>query len=192
MGDFNIPEPTDIFQAPYPTRYMSKADLKDGSVVSIRPIRPEDAPLLVEFFNGLSQASVIFRFLAPLKALPPEWVIRLTRIDYSEDVALVAVTELESRERILGVCRIMREPDSTKGELAVVVDDHWQGKGMGKILCRQSLRVAADLGMTSIWGLVSPRNKVFLTLAEKLGFATKLDPGAGLYEIDMNLVPSSP
>ena len=160
--------------------------LKDGTIVSIRPIRPEDAPLLVEFFNGLSEASIIFRFLGPLKTLPPEWVIHFTRIDYSQDVALVAVKEIESRERILGVCRIMRKPDSTRGELAVVIDDHWQGKGIGKILSQRCISIAKKLGMNSIWGIVSPQNKKFLALAKKLGFTVKIDPGAGAYCIDMN------
>ncbi len=190
MTDFDIPEP-DVFRASYPAQYVTEAVLKDGSVTTIRPIRPDDASLLEEFFNGLSQASVIFRFLAPLKSLSPEWVIHLTRIDYTQDVALVAVKEIDSSERILGVCRIMRERDSTKGEIAVVIDDRWQGKGMGKTLCQRSLSIAGELGITSVWGLVSPRNKVFLALGEKLGFSTKLDSTAGLYEIHMTLSPRS-
>jgi acetyltransferase len=191
MSNFDIPEPEGVFRAPYPAQYRTEAVLKDASPISIRPIRPEDASLLVEFFNGLSQASVILRFLAPMKALSPEWVIHLTRIDYTQDVALVALKEIDFRERILGVCRIMGEPDSKKGELAVVITDRWQGKGMGKILSQRAISIAKELGMTSIWGIVSPQNKIFLALADKLGFTTKLDATAGLYQIDMDLIPSS-
>jgi acetyltransferase len=190
MGDLDIPEPVDVFGDSYTAQYRTEAVLKDGTLISIRPIRPEDAPLLVEFFNGLSKDSVIFRFLVPVKALPPEWVIHFTRIASTRDVALVAVKEIESRERILGVCRIMREQDSTTGELAVVIDDGWQRKGIGEVLCQLSMTIAKELGMTSIWGIVSPRNKRFLALAKKLSFTIKLDIGEGLYEVEMNLIAS--
>jgi acetyltransferase len=189
VGDFSIPEPA--CRSSYPKEQRSEAMLKDGTVVSVRPIRPEDAPLLVEFFNGLSEASIVFRFLGPLKTLPPEWVNHFTRIDYTQDVALVAVKEIESRERILGVCRIMRRPDSTRGELAIVIDDHWQDKGIGKMLSKRCMSIAKKLGMESIWGIVSARNKKFLALAKQLGFAIQVEPGAGAYRIDMNLIDNS-
>jgi acetyltransferase len=185
MSDFYIPEP--VSRSSYPEDQRTEAVLKDGSVISIRPIRPEDAALLVEFFNGLSEASIIFRFLGPLKTLPPEWVNHFTRIDYTQDVALVGAKKIESHERILGVCRIMRKPDSTRGELAVVIDDLWQGKGIGRILAERCITIAKKLGMESVWGIVSPQNMTFLSLAKKLGFTIEVEPGAGVYRIEMSL-----
>jgi len=191
MGDLDVTEPDEVSGAPYPEHYRTNAVLNGGLSISVRPIKPEDAPLLVEFFNGLSAASVIFRFLTHLKTLPPEWVEHFTRIDYSQDVALVAVKEIESRERILGVCRIMRQPGSASGEIAVVIADDWQGKGIGELLCRRCIGIAQELGMTSIWGIVLPENKKFVALARKLGFGVELDPGAGLYRIEMKLISGS-
>lgn len=187
MSDFDIPGPFDIFEAPYPEHYRTTAVTKDGSLISIRPIRAEDAPLLVEFFNRLSKQTIFFRFLANLRSLPQDWLYHFTRIDYAQDVAMVAVKEIESRERVLGVCRIMRKPGSTRGEIAVVVDDHWQGKGIGKILLQRSIRIAKELGMRVLWGIVSSENQRFLAVAEKLGFSSKQDPGTDIYEIEMNL-----
>lgn len=176
--------------APYPSHYQTKAFLRDGALVWIRPIKAEDGSRLVEFFNSLSERSIFFRFLDNLRALPEKWVDYFTRIDYDRDVAMVAVQEIESRERILGVCRIMRKPGSTRGEMGVVVSDSWQGKGMGTILLERSLRVARDLGIKSIWGIVARENGKMLDLARKFGFSSELDHEANLYEIKLNLVPA--
>jgi len=187
MSGFDIPGPFDIFEAPYPAHYQTKAFTKDGSLISIRPIRSDDEALLLDLFNRLSKDTISFRFLADLKSLPGEWLHYFTRIDYAQDVAMVAVKEIESRERILGVCRVMRKPGSTRGEIAVVVADNWQGKGIGKILLQRSIRISKELGIRVVWGIVSSENKRFLAMAEKLGFSSKLDAEAGLYEIEMIL-----
>ncbi|MGO9567297.1 MAG: N-acetyltransferase family protein [Desulfomonilaceae bacterium] len=187
MGEFDILGPFDIIKAPYPSHYQTKALTKDGSLISIRPIRSDDAPLLVDLFNRLSKDTIFFRFLDDLKSLPRNWLQDFTRIDYAQDVAMVAVKEIESRDRILGVCRIMRKPGSTNGEIAVVVADHWQGKGIGKILLQKSIQIAKELGMRVLWGIVSSENKKILDMAEKLGFSIKPEPEADLYKIEMNL-----
>jgi acetyltransferase len=187
MGDFEVPEPFDDFRAPYPTRYQTKAVTRDGSQITIRPIKPEDAPLLIEFFNALSERTVFFRFLGEMKALSPKWIKRFTRINYARDVAMVAIKETESRERILGVSRIMRKPETIKGEFAVVVGDAWQGRGIGTMLAEHCISFARKLGIRSIWGIVSPENKKMLDMAQHLGFSVELDAEAGLYEIKMEL-----
>jgi len=81
----------------------------------------------------------------------------------------------------------MRKPGKTRGEVAIVVGDRWQGQGIGKILLQRSVRIAKDLGMRSIWGIVSLENKKLLAMVERLGFSSNLDPEAGLYEIEMDL-----
>ncbi|MGO9119249.1 MAG: N-acetyltransferase family protein [Desulfomonilaceae bacterium] len=190
MSDFEVPEPFDDFQAPYPTGYQTKAFTRDGFLITIRPIKPEYAPLLVEAFKELSERSIFFRFLGEIKELPPKWIKSFTRIDYARDVALVAIQETDSRERILGVCRIVREPqetETTKGEFAIVVEDAWQGKGIGNLLAKHSISIARKLGIRSIWGIVSPENDKMLFMAKKLGFSVELDAEACVYEIRMEL-----
>jgi acetyltransferase len=88
---------------------------------------------------------------------------------------------------MLGLCGILRHPGSTRGELAVVVCDQWQGKGVGAKLVEISVQVARDLGMTDLWGIISPENTTMLAVAEKLGFSKRKDPHADLYEIEMKL-----
>lgn len=189
MSAFDVPERFNV-RAPYPSHYQTKAFLRDGVLISIRPIKPEDGPRLVEFFNSLSETSIFFRFLDNLRALPEEWVAYFTRIDYGRDVAMVATRGIESRERFLGVCRIMRKPGATRGEMAVVVGDQWQGQGIGTILVERSLSVARDLRIRAIWGIVARENRKMLDLARNFGFHVELDPEVDLYEIEMNLVPN--
>lgn len=186
---FDIPGPFDLFHGRYPHEYEGKMLTKDGTLICIRPIKPEDAPLLVQLFNSLSPASVYFRFLRRLESLPPEMVTYFTRIDYERDVAMVALKRTEHEEEMLGVCRIMRYPDSTKGEVAVVVADRWHGQGIGHSLLERSVRVALDLGMRSLWAIVSPENTTVLSMAEKMGFSVRKDPETDTYELEMDLAP---
>jgi len=187
MSDFEVPEPFDDSRAPYPRGYQTKAFTRDGFPITIRPIKPEDAARLIESFKELSERTVFFRFLRQLKDLPPKWIKRFTQIDYARDVATVAIQETESRERILGVCRIIREPETTKGEFAIVVEDAWQEKGIGTMLAEHSISIARNLGIRSIWGIVSPENNKMLVMANQLGFSVRLDAEACAYEINMEL-----
>jgi acetyltransferase len=186
-GWLGHPRSFDLLRAPYPAHYEKWVFIKDGSLVLIRPIKPEDAALLVKLFHELSPASVYFRFLSNVQSLPEEWVDHFTRIEYDRDVAMVAVRRTEGEERILGVGRIMRSPGSTRGEVAVVVADAWQGKGIGTVLLKTCIRIAEDLGMLSLWGLVSSDNERVITMAAKLGFTRKPPCGEGSLELEMTL-----
>lgn len=186
-GWLGHPNSFDLFRAPYPTHYERWVFVKDGSLVLTRPIKPQDAALLVKLFQELSPASVYFRFLSNVRSLPEEWVHHFTRIEYDRDVAMVAVRRSKGEERILGVGRIMRSPGSTRGEVAVVVADAWQGKGIGTVLLKTCIRIAEELGMRSLWGLVSLDNERIITMAAKLGFTRKPQCGEGLLELEMTL-----
>jgi len=147
-GDlFNYPGSFGLLESPYPSQYETRFSTDDGAMLLIRPIKPDDASLLVDFFNCLSAQTIFFRFLSHLRSLPPEWIEHFTRIDYDRDVALVAVEKTDSREMILGVCRIMRSPGSTRGELAVVVGDQWQGYGFGAAVLRECIHIAREVGL---------------------------------------------
>jgi len=171
--------------SPYPKEMEHESFAKDGTLVRIRPIKPEDALSLLEFFHSLSERTVFLRFLSNLRSLPLEWLKRFTQIDYSRDVALVATRDAQSGERILGVCRIMRKPGSTRGEIAIVVSDSWQDKGIGMMLLHPSLAAARKLGIKSVWGLVSAENAKVLAIAEKLGVLCARIPDSDYYELEL-------
>lgn len=154
----------------------------------IRPIKPEDAPLLEALFNVLSPQTVYFRFFTPMKALSQKLLAYFTRIDYDRDMALVAIDRKGSDERMLGVARLISESDGEKVEFAVVVGDPWQGTGIGAALMEQLIAIAKDRKIGSLWGIVLPENRQMLSLAEKLGFDITRVPGENHYELRADLV----
>ncbi len=181
------PRASEMLGKPYPREYESTHFLGDSSAVLVRPIKREDAHLLVEFFKSLSPRTVFLRFLANLQALPPEWVRQFTDIDYGRDVAMAALEEQDSEDAIIGVCRIMRKPGSAGGELAVVVADAWQERGIGTLLMERSIRIARELGMRTLWALVAAENDRVISLAEKFGFRLKEISDSGHCELEMEL-----
>jgi acetyltransferase len=189
-GDYhNILDLGCLLESPYPSQYERRFFSGDGALLLIRPIKPDDATLLVDFFDYLSEQTIFYRFLANLENLPPEWVEHFTRIDYNRDVALVVVEKSDGKDRILGVCRIMRNPGSTRGEVAIVVGDQWQGNAIGSALLSQCIQIARELGMHSLWGLLSTENSKALSLAEKFGFRPKGHSELGTMEVEMTLRP---
>jgi acetyltransferase len=173
--------------ASYSQHYETNVYAKDRFPIRIRAVKPTDALLLREFFARLSTETIYFRFLRGLKSLSQQWLDRFTRIDYERDVAMAAVEDSDAREKLLAICHIFRQPGSVRGEVGIVVDDQWQGKGIGTLLLRKSIQIAGELGMGSMWALVSPDNRKALVLARQLGFVIRWDSQTDLVELEMTL-----
>ncbi|HSO67173.1 MAG TPA: GNAT family N-acetyltransferase [Desulfatirhabdiaceae bacterium] len=131
-----------------------------------RPIRPEDAPLLPDLFSVLSPTSVYYRFFRALKEISPQMLIRFTEIDYDREIALVALDDDSEADRLLGVARIIGDPDDKKGEFAVLVGDPWHGRGIGSGLLKKCLLIAECRGFQSITGVVMNENKSMLEMGK--------------------------
>jgi acetyltransferase len=179
--------PFHLVISPYPDQYESTAWTKDGVKLLIRPIKPEDAPLLTDLFEHLSPESVYFRFFRPMKRLPMDMLIRFTQVDYDREIALVAIQEAEEGERMLGAARVIQEPHSQKAEFSVLVCDECHGRGIGAALLRKCLTIAQERGIKHIWGVVLPGNSQMLALGRKLGFEIKrcIDSNDVLLSIDL-------
>jgi acetyltransferase len=133
----DIPKPA---IRPYPSQYASPWMMRDGTQVLIRPIRPEDEPMMVKFHETLSERSVYFRYFHAMRLnlrVAHERLIRMCFIDYSREVALAAdYADTESGEhQILAVARLIRLHGSNDAEWAVVVSDNWQHRGLGRSSC---------------------------------------------------------
>jgi acetyltransferase len=115
---------------PYPSHLISTWTVPDGTTVTIRPIKPEDAELEVEFVRRLSAETKYYRFMNTMRELPPAMVARLTQIDYDREMAFVATLEVDGVENEIGVCRYAVNPDGESCEFAVVVADDWQHRGL--------------------------------------------------------------
>lgn len=162
----------------YPTRYQSPWTLKDGTAVTIRPIRPEDEPAMVRFHETLSERSVYLRYFHLMNFEQRTTHERLTRIcfiDYDREMALVAERRnpQTGESEILGVGRMMKVHGSKDAEVAVLVSDHWQGRGLGKELLSRLLIVGADEKLTRLVADILPDNRNVMRICEKLGFSLK-------------------
>jgi acetyltransferase len=182
-----VPSPHHLVISPYPNQYEATARTKGGLELLIRPIKPEDAPLLVDLFHSLSERSIYYRFFSPLKSLPPEMLARFTQLDYDRDMALVAFDQTHMGEKMLGVARFVGHPGGESGEIAVAVGDPWHGKGVGATLLKRLMMIAKERGMASLGGPVLEENTHMLALARKLGFSVSRLPGERAYEIKMDL-----
>ena len=168
---------------PYPKHLISRSQLADGTDITIRPIRPEDADIEQSFVKGLSSQSKYFRFMRSLNELTQEMLVRFTQLDYHRELALIAVLEQDGRETELGVARYIINPDGQSCEFALVVADAWQGKGIGSRLMQALMEAARQRGLNEMSGEILGSNHNMLHLMTSLGFdlrASGEDPGVKL------------
>jgi acetyltransferase len=154
---------------PYPSRYICESKLHDGTPVTIRPIRPEDEPLMVAFHHTLSEHSVYMRYFHWLKLdqrITHERLTRMCFIDYDRQMALVA----ERQGQILGVGRLVRSPLTNDAEVAVIVSDAWHGRGLGSQLVERVVEFARDEKVARLNASVLYENRPMLRILEKAGF----------------------
>jgi acetyltransferase len=156
---------------PYPSHLISTWQLADGSNITIRPIRPEDAEIEQTFVRALSGESRYFRFMNSVQELSQSMLVRFTQIDYSREMALIAVTIVHQKEIELGVARFAINPDGESCEFALVIADNMQGKGLGQKLMVALMDAARDKGLKIITGEVLKNNTNMLKLMDRMGFS---------------------
>lgn len=162
---------------PYPTRFIMPWSLLDGTEVVLRPIRPEDEPLEHEFLSTLSKESRQRRFFEDFKTISHKWLVVFCNIDYDRHIAIVAEIKEKKERKIIGVARIIINPDFNSGEFAVLVHDRFQKKGVGQKLMEVVIKIARWKGLHEIYGEVLTDNDKMLGLCRKLGFTTHWLPG---------------
>ena len=163
-------------------------ELQDGTKVHVRPIVPEDEPLLIEAVSAMSERTVYFRFFSPLKRLPDALAHRLAVVDYNDRFALVATTHKPAgTERIAGVARYDRALNTDVAETAVAVVDEFQRRGLGGALLTILAKVARDHGIRTFTLIVLPENQQMLGLLRKMGWIHQAKLTGGVYEISFDL-----
>jgi acetyltransferase len=159
---------------PYPVQYVSPWTTKDGTRVTIRPIRPEDEPLLVKFHQSLSERSVYFRYFNMLQLsqrVAHERLSRLCFVDYDRVIALV-VDRRDSQSgehEIIAVGRLSKLPGS-KSEFAIIVADQFQRQGLGAELLARLVQIGREEKLRQIKADILSENRGMQRVSEKLGF----------------------
>lgn len=155
---------------PYPAHLCQSWPMRDGSIVHVRPVRPEDAPLEQAFVSAMSDESRYFRFMDGTRELPPSQLVRLTQVDYDREMALIAVVDDDGQERQVGSARYVQTPDGESVEFGLAVDDRWQKCGLGRRLMDAIIDCAREKLYRTMVGDVLADNQKMLNLMARLGF----------------------
>ena len=174
---------------PYPKELERLDQLAGIGAVRLRPIRPEDAPMLAQLVGDLAPEDARMRFFTPLRSLGTAALVRFTQIDYDREMAFVAYAE-EGPNRLLGVARLAADPDNIRAEFAIVVRSDIHRRGLGQLLLAQLVTYARTRGISELFGDVLAENQAMLGLCAKLGFAVAVTESPGV--VRATLCPSNP
>ena len=161
---------------PYPSNLVWAWQLKDGTPVTIRPIKPEDAEMNQGFVRELSPETKYFRYMSALRELSPSLLARLTLIDYDREMAFIATCQQDGQEKQLGVSRFNTNPDGTSCEFAIVVADAYQHSGLGRRMMEAIISTARQRGLLTMKGEFLASNDRMLRFVERIGFVLHTDP----------------
>ena len=166
--------PANFAVRPYPSQWQRHLEMRDGRRVFVRPIRPEDEPLIHEFLRHVTSQDLRLRFFAPMKEFTHEFIARLTQLDYARAMAFVAFDE--ATNEIVGVVRIHSDSIYENGEYAILLRSDLKGRGLGWALMQLIIEYAKSEGLKAISGEVLQENTVMLEMCRELGFEVKTDP----------------
>lgn len=183
VPDTQLPRPA---IRPYPSQYVSRWTMPDGMAVTIRPIRPEDEPLIVKFHQSLSERSVYLRYLQAMKLstrVAHERMIRICFNDYDRELALVAeivAPDGGNEHEIIGVTRLARLHGSNAAEIGTIISDAYQCRGLGTELLSRLIGVARQERIGELTASILADNTAMQHLCRKLGFTLQFETADNL------------
>jgi len=175
----------------YPRRYVQSWKAADGSEILIRPIRPEDEPLMVKFHEGLSDRSVYLRYLHPMmlsQRVTHERLARICFINYEREIVLVAErTDGKNGREIVAAARVDRLHNTDEGQVSVIITDRFQGKGLGRELMQRLVQIARDEKLKRLFSVFTADNRGMKEIMRGLGFIIGDDKVQGRLRAQMDL-----
>ena len=184
----NPPPPySHLVMRPYPEEYVRKARLGDGLDILLRPIKPEDEPMWFELLRNCSRESIYSRFRYFFHWESHEVASRYCFIDYDREIAIVAEREIEGKRRLLGVGRLVADPNHDAAEYAVLVADAWQNLGLGSLLTDYCLQIAEDWGVRAVRAETTSDNPRMISVFRSKGFQVDFDRASSLVVVNKRL-----
>jgi len=174
-------------QVTYPEELERYDTLRDGTEIFFRPVKPTDEPALSEMLYSLSQESVQKRYFTHTMTFPHKNVQQLANIDYRQDISIVGVVPGVSGEKIVAIAQYFLEPKTQAAEVAFIVQDEWQQKGMGTFLLDYLTRVAKKRGVKWFYAKVLPANKAMLAIFYNSGYKVNTEFDGEVYSITYEL-----
>jgi len=155
---------------PYPDEFTFQETLKDGTPVTLRPIKPEDERMWTEMVHACTPESLWSRFRYLFRDPTHETATRFCYLDYDREMALVAEITVDGKKQFIGIGRLVADPDRKSAEYAVLVVDSWQGRGLGRIIMERSIQLARRWGVTRVIGETALDNARMLKCFRSAGF----------------------
>ena len=168
---------------PYPEKYVKTVTLKDGAEVLLRPIKPEDEPLWMEMLASCSKETIYSRFRYFFHWQSHEVATRFCYIDYDRELAIVAEVQEGDKRRLVGVGRLIADPNHESVEYAVLIVDAWQKRELGSILTDYCLGIAHDGRLKRMVAQTTAENRPMLAVFEKLGFTITHNPADSTVDV---------
>jgi GNAT superfamily N-acetyltransferase len=172
-----------------PRSYAVDEVLRDGSPIHIRAITSADKDLLLAHFSGLSPDSRYTRFFGAKRTLSRDELVRLTELDFADEVGFAATIIEENRERFIGIGRYFRMPDRTRAEVAFAVLDEYQGRGIATLLLEHLRRVANAGGVSEFIADVMASNRHMLDVFRESGFQHQSSSQDGIVRVALHTAP---
>ena len=174
-------------QLSYPKELEHYSTLRDGTEIFFRPIKPTDELALSEMLYSLSEQSVKTRYLTQTVAFPHRHIQQLTNIDYKKDLAIVGVVPSVSGEHVVAIAQYFLDPHTQAAEVAFLVQDEWQQKGMGTFLLDCITKIAKQRGVKRFYAKVLPNNKPMLAVFHNSGYKVNTEFDGDVYNITYDL-----
>lgn len=172
----------------YPKELEHYSTLRDGTEIFFRPVKPTDEPALSEMMYSLSEESVKTRYMTRTVAFPHSHIQQLTNIDYKKDVAIVGVVPGISGEEVVAIAQYFLDPHTQAAEVAFLVQDEWQQKGMGTFLLEYVTQIAKNRGVKRFFAKVLSSNKSMLAVFHNSGYKVNTEFDGDTYSITYDLV----
>ena len=176
----------------YPDELTHTVTTRDGTPVTVRAIRPSDAERLTAFYERLSEHTAYQRFFTVMKRLPPDWARMLANVDYVRRLALIAEVATPIGPELVAVARYEPTSDPTTAEVAFVVQDAWQNKGLGTALLQDLLRAAHARGIERFSAYVLAGNRRMLDLISRFTKVVERKLDSGVVEATFTAAAGAP
>jgi len=170
-----VKEYSHLILRPYPESLIKTAILKDGTEITLRPIKPEDEPLWLELLASCSKESIYHRFRYDFYFDSHDVASQFCFIDYDREIAIVAEVEEEGHKKIIGVGRLIADPDVEVMEYAILITDAWQKKELGFTLTNYCMEIAKMRGVKILAAETTKDNKPMISVFRKLNFKIRFN-----------------
>jgi acyl-CoA hydrolase len=171
----------------YPEELEHFDTLRDGTEIFFRPVKPTDEATLSEMLYSISETSIRTRYMAQTVAFPHKDVQHLTNIDYTQDISIVGTVPGISGESIVAIAQYYLDPQSQAAEVAFLVQDEWQEKGMGTFMLAYLVEIARKRGVRKFYAKVLPNNKSMLTIFHNSGYKVRTEFDGEVYSVVFDL-----